>query len=72
VAICGLALSVCYDDLSEQAVGLAIGPGGEEQLAGLGGVAVAEPQAPEPVDDDWLAVRLPQLPRCTPAAGCRR
>src|SRR5258707_11725789 len=55
------ALSVLDDDLSEQAVGFTIGPGGEDQFAGLGGVPVAESQAPEPIDDDRLAVRPPQL-----------
>src|SRR5258708_34909789 len=56
-----MALSVLDDDLSEQAVGFPIGPGGEDQLVGLGGVPVAELQAPEPVDDDRLAVHPSQL-----------
>src|ERR1700757_2065817 len=54
-------LSACYDDLAEQAMGLAIRPGGEEPLVCPSGVPVAEPKAPEPVDDDRPAVRLPQL-----------
>jgi hypothetical protein len=56
-----LALSVRYDDLPEQAVAFVVGPGGEQQLAGFGGVAVAEPQAPQPVDHDRLAVWPAQL-----------
>src|SRR5215467_4292827 len=54
-------LSACYNNLPEQAVRLAIRSGGEEELACLGGVPVAEHEAPEPIDDDRLAVRLPQL-----------
>src|SRR5712692_4439745 len=41
--------------------GLAVGPGGEDQLSGLGGVPVAEPKTPQSVDDDRGAARPAQL-----------
>src|ERR1700726_2714408 len=61
-------LSVRYHDLAEQAMRLAIRPGGEEELVCLGGVPVAEAEAPEPIDNDRPAVRLPQLAQL-PARG---
>ena len=64
-----MALSVLDHDLSEQAVSFPIGAGGEDQLVGLGGVPVAELQAPEAVDDDWPAVRPSQLTQVR--ARCR-
>ena len=54
-------LSACYNDLPEQAVRFAIRSGGEEELVCLGGVPVAEAEAPEPIDDDRPAALLPQL-----------
>src|SRR6266700_7321351 len=54
-------VSVVGDDLPKQAVRLAVGPGGEDQLACLGCVPVAEAQAPQTVDDDRAPVLLPQL-----------
>src|SRR5215469_15760947 len=54
-------MSAIRDDLAEQAVRLVVRAGGEEQLAGLRRVPVAEPQTPQAVDDDRLAIGLPQL-----------
>src|SRR6266487_4083606 len=42
-------VSVVGDDLPKQAVRLAVGPGGEDQLACLGCVPIAEAQAPQTV-----------------------
>src|SRR5260370_27523728 len=58
-----------YDDLSEQPVGLAVGPGGEDQFAGFGGVPVAEPEGPQAVDDDRVAARPAQLAQMGAGAG---
>ena len=44
------------DELAEQPVGLAVRSGAEEQLVGASSVAVAEPQTPQPVDDDRVSV----------------
>src|SRR5581483_7492147 len=55
------AASARQDELSEQAVSLAIGPGGEDELVGPGGVPVAETQAPQAVDDGRPAVDPAQL-----------
>src|SRR5215467_7368408 len=54
-------MSAVRDDLAEQAVRFAVGAGGEEQFVGLRRVPVAEPQTPQAVDDDRLAIGLPQL-----------
>src|SRR5215471_1879420 len=54
-------MSAIRDDLAEQAVRLVVGASGEEQLVGLRRVPVAEPQPPQAVDDDRLAIGLPQL-----------
>src|SRR6516162_11952773 len=54
-------MSAIRDDLAEQAVRLAVRASGEEQFAGLRRVPVAEPQTPQAVDDDRLAIGLPQL-----------
>src|ERR1700724_4011815 len=61
-------VSACYNDLPEQAMRLAVRPGGEEELVCLGGVPVAEAEAPEPIDDDRPAARLLQLAQM-PASG---
>jgi hypothetical protein len=53
--------SAIQHDLSEQAMCLATWARGEEQLIGLSGVPVAEPQAPQAFDGDRLAVGLAQL-----------
>src|SRR6266487_1243511 len=50
-----------YHNLAQQPVGFLLGPGREDQLVRLGGVAVAEPQAPQAIDGDRIAVRLPKL-----------
>ena len=57
--LAAVMLSACYNDLPEQAVRFAIRSGGEDELVRLGGVSVAEHKAPEPIDDDRPAVRLP-------------
>ena len=48
--------SASQHELSEQAMCLVIWPGREDQLVGLGGVPVAETQAPQAVDGDRVAV----------------
>src|SRR5262252_8879004 len=62
-------MSATRDDLAEQAVRLAVRASGEEQFVGLRRVPVAEPQSPQAVDDDRLAIGLPQL--AGPSAGVR-
>jgi hypothetical protein len=46
------AVSASQDELSEQAMCLVIWPGREDQLVGLGGVPIAETQAPQTFDGD--------------------
>src|SRR5690349_4028164 len=50
------AVSASQYELSEQAVCLVIWSGREDQLVGLGGVPVAETQAPQAFDGDRVAV----------------
>src|SRR5262249_44045506 len=54
-------MSAIRGDLAEQAVRLAVGARGEEQFVGLRRVPLAGPQTPPAVDDDGLAIGLPQL-----------
>ena len=44
-------------ELSDQAMCLVTWPGREDQLVGLGGVPVAETQAPQALDGDRLTAR---------------
>jgi hypothetical protein len=64
----GTGSASCHD-LPEQPVGLTVGPSGEDQFSGLGGVPVAEPKTPQSVDDDRVAARPAQLAQVGAGVG---
>src|SRR5437762_4356559 len=63
----GLGGSAGGANQAEEAVGLVVDPGAEEQRLSVARYAVSEPQTPQPVDLDRVAVRPVQLAQ--PVAG---
>src|SRR6476646_4523614 len=63
--VCGVLVGGV--DQAEEAVGLVVDPGAEQQRVAVARHAVSEPQAPEAVDLDSVAVRTAKL--AEPLAG---
>ena len=68
--VCGVLVGGA--DHAEEAVGLVVDPGAEQQRLAVARHAVSEPQAPEAVDLNGVAVRPAELAEPLAGAGCCR